>query len=64
MTELWQLSALQLAEVIRTRQATSRDVLQAHYDRIEKVNGALNAVVDRMADEAFAAAEVADRAVA
>ena len=63
MTELWQLSALQLAEVIRTRHATSRDVLQAHYDRIEKVNGALNAVVDQMADEAFAAADVADRAV-
>ena len=64
MTELWQLSAMQLAGAIRTRQATSREVVQAHYDRIEKVNGALNAVVDRMTDEAFAAADAADRAVA
>ena len=64
MSELWQLSALQLAEKIRTGEATSRDVLQAHIDRVEAVNGHLNAVVRRLDDEAFIAADAADAAVA
>ena len=64
MSELWQLSALELAKRIRTGEATSREVLQAHIDRVESVNGHLNAVVRRLDDEAFAAADAADAAVA
>jgi amidase len=64
MSELWQLSALDLAETIRTGGASSREVLQAHFDRVDAVNGHLNAVVRRLDDEAFAAADAADAAVA
>ena len=35
MSELWQMSALELAEQIRTRQASSREVLEAHLARID-----------------------------
>ncbi len=38
MSELWQLSALELAGKIRTGEATSREVLQAHIDRVEAVD--------------------------
>ncbi len=64
MSELWELSALDLADKIRTGAASSREVMQAHYDRIDAVNPHLNAVVRRLDDEAFAAADAADAAVA
>lgn len=64
MAELWQLSALELAEAIRTRQASSREVVEAHLARVEQVNPHLNAIVRVLADEALAAADAADAAVA
>jgi amidase len=64
MTELWQLGALELAERIRTREASSREVVEAHLARIDAVNPHLNAVVRRLDDEALAAADAADAAVA
>ena len=64
MSELWQLSARELAETIRTGRASSREVLQAHFARVDAVNGHLNAVVRRLDDAAFAAADAADAAVA
>jgi hypothetical protein len=64
MTELWQLGALEIADAIRTGEATSRDVLDALLARVDAVNGDLNAVVALIGDEAFAAADAADAAVA
>jgi amidase len=64
MSELWQLSALELAETIRTGQASSREVVEAHLARVEAVNGDLNAIVRVLADEALAAADTADEALA
>lgn len=64
MAELWQLSALELAEAIRTRQASSREVMEAHLARVEQVNPHLNAIVRVLTDEALAAADAADAAVA
>ncbi|MFZ8998819.1 MAG: amidase [Ilumatobacteraceae bacterium] len=64
MSELWQLGALELAERIRSRVVSSREVLAAHLARLDAVNPHLNAVVRRLDDEAFAAADRADRAVA
>ncbi len=64
MTELWQLGALELAEQIRTRAVSSRDVLEAHLARVDRCNGTLNAIVRVLADEARAAADAADAAVA
>ncbi len=61
--ELWAKSARELAEIIRTKQASSREVLEAHLSRIDEVNATTNAVVEVLADAAQAAADVADRAV-
>jgi amidase len=64
MSELWQLGALQLAENIRTKETSSREVLEAHLQRVEQCNGHLNAIVRLLTDEARAAADAADAAVA
>jgi amidase len=63
MTALWQLGALELADLIRKQETTSRDVLDALLARIDAVNGDLNAVVALLPD-AEASADAADRAVA
>jgi amidase len=63
MGELWQLGALEIAAAVRNRDTTSREVLDALVDRIDAVNGDLNAVVALLGDEAVKAAEEADRAV-
>ena len=64
MSELWELSALELAAAIRERAASSREVVEAHLARIDAVNPTLNAIVRRFDDEALAAAEVADKTLA
>jgi amidase len=63
MAELWQLGALELAARIAAREVSSREVLDAHLDRVAAVNPHLNAVVRVLADEAREAADAADRAV-
>src|SRR5919204_2282961 len=62
MAELWELGAADLAAAIRDRVASSREVVEAHLDRIGSVNGALNAVTAMLAEQALAAAAAADRA--
>ncbi|BBK35625.1 indoleacetamide hydrolase [Allostella sp. ATCC 35155] len=63
-TPLWARDGVDLAWLIRSRQASAREVVQACLDRMEAVNPAINAVVLSLADEALAAADAADRAVA
>ena len=64
MDEPWRWPATELARAIRTRRLSSREAVQACLDRTHAVNPPLNAIVDLMADEALAAADAADRAVA
>ena len=64
MSELWRKSAVELAAMIRGREASSREVVQAHLDRVDAVNPQLNAVVRLLPDQALAAADAADRAAA
>ncbi len=63
-TELWQMSATHIAQAIRSRQASTQEVIEAHLRRIEAVNPSINAVTVVLGDEAIAAAKSADRAVA
>ena len=58
------LDATALAELIRTGQLSSREVVQAHLDRISAVNPKINAVVTLTAENALEAADAADKAVA
>lgn len=64
MTELWEHSALELAAMIRSGGASSRAVVEAHLSRIDAVNSDVNAIVRRLDDDALAAADAADTAVA
>src|SRR5690348_16571626 len=50
--------------MISDREVSSREVVQAHLDRVGAVNPHLNAIVRLLPGEALAAADAADRAVA
>jgi amidase len=62
--QLWRMDASQLAASIRSGEVSSREVIDAHLERISDVNGAVNAVTVTFPDEAREAADRADRAVA
>src|SRR5687768_5419388 len=62
--ELWGRSAGELAALIREGDVSSREVVQAHLDRIDAVNGSVNAVTVVLAADALAAAGQADRSSA
>ena len=64
MSEIWQLSASELAQRIARRQLSSVEVVDAHLARIDEVNPALNALVRVLADEARAGAALADKKLA
>jgi amidase len=64
VSELWRKSALELAAMVRGREVSSREVVQAHLDRVEAVNPHVNAIVRLLPDQALAAADDADREVA
>lgn len=61
--ELWRKGAVELAADIADGTVSSREVVQAHLDRIAQVNPHINAVVRVMADDALRMADEADRAV-
>jgi amidase len=63
-TDLWRMSATDLAEAIRSRQTSSQEVIEAHLRRIEAVNPSVNAVTVVLGEQAVEAAKAADRAVA
>ncbi len=58
--ELWQESASDLATRIRSGETSSREVVEAHLERIASVNGAINAVVEIRPDAVLAEADAAD----
>ena len=62
--ELWRHGAGELAAMIASKQVSSREVVDAHLDRISEVNPHLNAIVRVLADEARAGADAADVAQA
>ena len=60
----WQWSAAGLADAIREKRLSSRDVIRAHLDRIEAVNPKVNAVTVVLDEDALRAASEADRKIA
>ena len=56
--------ATEAARVLRRRELSSRELTQALLDRIERINPALNAVVELRAERALAEAAAADEAAA
>jgi amidase len=65
MTEaIWRWSATRVAAAIRSREISAREAIDASLSRMAAVNGKLNAVTVDLSDDARAAADRADRAVA
>lgn len=56
--------ATELAAMLRAREISAREVLEAHLQRIDRVNPAVNALVTLDPDGARAAADAADAALA
>lgn len=56
MSNLWEMSASEIADAVRSKQASAVDVTQAHLARIEATNPAINAIVQTFPDEAMEAA--------
>ncbi|HEX5940036.1 MAG TPA: amidase family protein, partial [Dehalococcoidia bacterium] len=63
-TDLTFRPATEISEEIRRKQLSSREATQAVLDRIDEVDGKVNAFVTRMDDEALKAAAAADEATA
>ncbi|MFG2888884.1 amidase [Streptomyces sp. NPDC048248] len=61
---LHQLDATDLAARLRAREISAREVVQAHLDRIDQVNPALNAIVTLDPEGALADAALADERLA
>ena len=60
MHDLCRRTAVELADLIRSGEVSSREVVEAHLARIDEVNGRVNAVVNRIDETALAAADAAD----
>ncbi|MEV0596487.1 amidase [Nonomuraea cavernae] len=60
MSELCYLTAAEMARLVRTRQISAVELLEAHLDRIERVNPRVNAIVTLVAEQALDAAKAAD----
>jgi Asp-tRNA(Asn)/Glu-tRNA(Gln) amidotransferase A subunit family amidase len=64
VTDLCGFDAVTLAGMLRRREVSAREVIAAHAERIEAVDGVVNAVVTRTFDRASARAADADAALA
>jgi amidase len=61
VARLFEHSASVLAELIRSGDVSSREVVEAHLARIDEINGYLGAVTVTLRDAALAAADACDR---
>ena len=62
--ELWRLDAVELADLIRRREASCREATEAALARLDAVNPRINAVVRPLHEHALAEATAADQALA
>jgi len=63
MAELWAHDAVTLAGMLRRREVSAREVVAAHAERIEALDGVTNAVVTRSLERALQQAGLADAAL-
>jgi amidase len=64
VTDLCALDALTLAQLLRRREVSAREVVAASIERVEAVDGLVNALVTRSFGTALATAAAADEAMA
>jgi amidase len=61
MPRLFEYSAASLAKLIRSREVSSREVVESHLARIDEVNGHVAAIAVTLRDSALTAADACDR---
>ena len=64
MTDLWRLSASDLAARIASRQVSAREAATSALSRLDAVNPQINAVVDHRPDDVLKQADAVDAAIA
>ena len=64
MEDLWRLSALELAGLIRSKKVSAREAAIAALARLDAVNPSINAVVDHRAEQVLAEAAAIDGKIA
>ena len=62
--QLWQLSATEIAQRVRQREVSAREVADAALARLDAVNPAINAVVEHRPDDVRRQADEVNRAIA
>lgn len=64
MTELCFTTACELARMIRDKEVSCREVMQAHLDQIDRVNQNVNAIVVYLPERGLDGADAADKLIA
>src|SRR3984957_15770669 len=64
MEELWRLSAVDIAGLIRSKKISAKQAASAALARLDAVNPSINAVVDHRPEDVLAQAEAGDAAIA
>ncbi|MEO1141777.1 MAG: amidase family protein, partial [Pseudomonadota bacterium] len=64
MSDLWKLTAVEIADLVASKKVTATEVTQSALGRLEAVNSRINAVVQHMPDEALATARQIDEKIA
>jgi amidase len=63
MEVLWRKNAAEVASLVKAGKVSAVEATQAALDRLEQVNGKLNAVVIQTQDDAFRSAHLVDQAI-
>ena len=63
-SDLWKLSASEMAALVRSREVSATDIAQSALARLDAVNPTINAVVEHRPDEVLARAREVDQAIA
>lgn len=64
MSQIWRLSASELAARVRAKEVSAREAAQTALERLAAVNPSINAVVDYRPEDTLAQAELIDAAIA
>jgi len=64
MTDLWRLSAADLAALVKSKKVSAKDTATAALLRLDAVNPRINAVVDHHPDDVLKQASQVDAAIA
>src|SRR6201987_3545218 len=64
MQDIWRLSAIDLAALIKSKKVSAKEAASAALARLDAVNPSINAVVDHRPEEVLAQAAAIDAAIA